>query len=586
MRKLIFTALTSWSLLGSAQVTVVVDNLKLTSMSKVSKITHFTHSLKCYPGGKGNETDDWGVIKIENVTKLYLNESGVSEQVQVEPRLVQGFRTIRMTLNKASSGQASDIEKERSYDLSLNDFVNPDLGVVIDSSDCHFADLKAKISDSRISGSLRMNIEVPANTWALDVQVSSATGVFRDLPPNAILNALNSQNTLKIDGDGHLLLWVKPESTVSLVYQIPENAYGRSEIGQLHFKLKHLGNSRKLMERLLDPNVSFESKSLNNQDALSRLDGILEIITHAKEIKELSKGKDPNTILNKANALFEFANSSAVINDTYGLPLRTAAALASFQLAADFLDDMRPYCQKVEIELPISQNKVTILGLRAAGFWLTRQADRLEVFNYDPYEYMVNELVRIQSQGITYKQLMNDEPTRLKFKKAHEILSKSGVMAHSPYGTARFDLARALKYFKTIGDNENDVNALLQELTALDTGDYNFVVHLNTNLNKFHGMSSELVDGTSLRLELDNLIQRSKAVSVKFRDSIKLAALVGGDKSVDVFAKIAGVLYRPVNILKSNINMPYFDNIRKVYYDANNIDTLAQQMNSCLKGQF
>jgi arsenate reductase-like glutaredoxin family protein len=268
-----------------------------------------------------------------------------------------------------------------------------------------------------------------------------------------------------------------------------------------------------------------------------------------------------------SDRFFEIANG--LYEDDNGHAVKTAAALASFQISQAILMDMRGYCQDVEVYLPFTGEKQKVLGLKAASFWLSRSMNYIKTYSYEPAEIFIQELKALQERGLTAAAIAKDERLRTKMQNAFMLLTKTMNFDAGPFNRAYVDfnkLASTFKDIQSLGPQQQDLLAMLK---AANTEEQEFIRAFGAMTRQLNRTNTNKIDVGSVVEKMTALKTKQSSIPQRLRESLRLLSLDPSEDQGQVINQVVDLLNHQMNIFTTPINVPYFESVRAAFYNAN-----------------
>lgn len=578
---LVFTSFLSLS--SYAEVTI---NAYLSGSAHVETAvrTQYRHSGDCFVTGKDAEYDEKPSQKVNfNANQIVKNSNTMIWPTSISSPFVRIARIIRLESKVTDTSESTTVELKMSESRGAG-------GEQFHTTKCWHQDGFMTVNDGTISGVVKIQYQVPKDVWAVSVSRQEGQGVFNQY--KAISSALNgTYDEGQQDGQ---ILWVKPGQILEQEFVIPESVPGRLDLGQVKVIFFPLGSDLNLntfSKFRSDLKAGVFSKNVNEKlatELIIRALGLLksnnsdlQLFTSQMSILDLKRMSDE---------LFEIAKS--VFPESYqkvegsnfkpdGLAIKTAAALASYQLTKALLEDLKGYCQQVEITLPFTGQKQKVLGLRAASFWLSRSLSLVKSYSYDGFEHLIRELQVLQKSGMTPQDIVSNKELAKKLQTSYKLLTQSGAFDQSPFNIAYVDMNRMLTVFKDLGAIGSAQSSLMKELEEGSRLEEAFSRNFVRTLLLFKKNRVDVVDMNPILESLIDLKQRQIDVAKMMTKSIRLLEMEGSDNQAMVLNQITSLLHNQLNVFEESFDVPYFEKIREEYMKTQ-IDNLEQSVQGCI----
>ncbi len=564
--------------------TSIVASFKGSATVNTSIVTKYDHNLKCYPMGKG---DDHSPYPAQTVS---FNSSQVLSG--------KGTLSWKSSISKPFSRVA------RSIDLKSDIFLKNGTEVVLITlednlargetqfkvKDCWHQNGQISSIDASLMGSIKVQYKVPDNIWAISVSRSEGKGLLNDY--KAITSSLNSEyDKGALDG---AVLWVYPGQIIEQEIQIPENVYGAKFLGSLKISFTPISNlvfSEKDFSSFRESLITGKFYKIADSDIAAKfIENSLTILSLNQDLRLYIKSLSILQIKRMTDELFAIANN--VYPHSYsksrdsnfkpdGMSIKTAAALASYQLAKAMLVDMQEYCQDVEVKSAFTGDKQKVLGLRAAGFWLSRSMKMMMSYSYDGFETMLKEVDDLQKQGKTPSDIVADKNLSKMLQRSYQLLTSSGIMDKTPLNVAYVDMNRMIKTFNGIGAVGNTQGTIMAQLKEGSLLESEFIKNFVKALMSFKKNRIEKVDLMPLFSDLKDLKNRQKKVGDLMISSVRLFSIEGNDDQDLIMNQMMSLLNNQINIFSQPVDIPYFDKLRETFM-SKEVLNLENSVNGCL----
>lgn len=568
--------------------TSVSANISGTIKVELMTEDHFRHSLECYPMKKASKTHKLAPQTLALKGGTQEGSSGTFKWTSV---LVTPFprhiRDVILTSSTAieESGEKVTIELKDNYTYSVGQFTK---------SSCSHTDGMANPLKAQIEGNIKISYTVPENIWAVRV-LRQGTGILVHSNMQPIQGALNHGFDKNVDAEE--IIWVKPGSRLTQEIVFPQTIPGSAELGSATITFKPITGAISTEESQTDAIKQINKFALAISDGNSSTK-ISEKDTHqfieysmgivANNVASVNAQSKMTTqqIANTSKTLFTIANST-IPSAKLGLPVKTAAALASYEMAMKILTDLSGYCETVEIYFPMKDQKIQVLGLRAAGFWLTRGLASVKNYRFTEYQAFVEQLASFESEKVTYADIRKNREAAKKIQEAFAFLTDNIDVGGSPFGSALKDVQRTLKQFGSIGAHDAETAALIKSLTDLSRLESQFVRELFASLDLFTTSSPEIVKGHVFLNQLKTLKAAQQQISNNMEKNIRLLSIDGGSDSTSAMNVILNLLSHQIAIFEMPLNsIPYFEPIRSEYLNYKNRGHIIEKAKHCLRGGY
>lgn len=552
---------------------------------RILEVKHFRHSADCYAMAKGKETYDKGEQTLSLLGDTQQGPPGTYQWTSdLQSPFSRRIRTVSLQIQAFPQGLNEKVSLEMTDDYSIQE-------AQYHRTKCGHSDGITRPSQALIEGELSIEYTVPEGVWALQIERSGsgllATTAMK--PVEGILNQGFDKNLSSKE-----ILWVQPGSKLIQKIIIPKNTPGRQDLGKSTILFKPLVSEIFIKETSKNTFEKFRSlqENLHKQNRPERFEeGALDFITfvagalyYSKEFGQMAQKIPTHQLAQLSHSLFESAN--AIYNSPrLGLGIKTAAALGAYELALQLLKEMETYCKIVDVHLPLSNRSVQILGLRAAGFWLTRGLASVKNFSFDEYDSFLSQLMALEAAGLTYAQVSRNPTTMGQIQKAYDLLTEGVNVGASPFGVALRDVQRTLKQFGSIGAGSVETTALIQKLTELDRLESRFVQDFFESLDYFPAQSQEIVKARVFAEQLAALKREQQQISSDMTTHLRLLSADRVDEADGVMRTMVKLLSHQVALFEEPIQgVPYFEKLRQAYLEKNNRQQMISKIRACVLG--
>jgi hypothetical protein len=529
---------------------------------------HYRHSLDCYTSGKGSKFNKGPehLVQLSGL-KTQVNSGSLTWATYISSPFTRMARSLHL------NSQVTENLEETRVLLQLTE----SRGVAneqFDSGKCWHDDGQMVVKDAEVSGTVKIQYKVPDNVWALSVGRTSAVGVFGIGNFVDISTALNSGYDAGLyDG---VILWVKPGQILEQEIKIPESVPGRLDLGSLEIVFRPVGKPMGFAEFVVFKDqlkTGYYSEIKGADVAVEFLTATLSVLRLGDGIQGIVKGIPILDLKRMSDELFEIANdvipvSFAKGNQKFkadGMLIKSAAAMAAYQLAKALMQDLSSYCKEVEITLPFTGEKQKVIGLRAASFWLGRSMNMVKSYSYDPLESFMSELQSLQKAGKTPADIVNDRMLAKKLQDSYLLLTRAGAFDQSPFNIAYVDLNRMSLVFKDLGAIGNSQESILAQLKEGSHLEGEFIKSYVRTVLSFKKNRIEAVDLSGVFANIQDLRKRQKNVETALKTSIRLLGMDTSDDQNQIWNQVFSLLNRQINIFSEPVNVPYFDRLREEF---------------------
>lgn len=584
--KLAFLAPLLFIIPQAKAITNISANLTGTVDVQLMLEKHYRHSLDCYLDGKGTETEPLPSATLPLQGGL---QGGALGTYKWNSTLTSPFsRNIRDVTLQATS-KLTGLSEEVTVNL-LDQYSYSDERVARGS--CWHNDGLARPHQAQIEGSIKISYTVPANVWAVKV-TRWGRGLLSRTSMTPLQGALNSGFDKNVDAEE--IFWAKPGSQLTQEITIPSNISGASDLGQATVTFApHVAD---LSTESAQENALTIFKGYEKNFSASYVDPkkfevasdefvkyAAGLILYYDKFLNLPSRISTQEMTRISKNLFTIANAT-IPSAKLGLPVKTAAALASYEIAMRLLTDLSAYCDTAEVYLPMKNQTVQVLGMRAAGFWLTRGLSGIKNYKFTQYEGFVEQLANLEANKVTYAEIKKNPEAAKQIQDAYNFITNSIDVGASPFGAALKDVQRTLNQFGAIGSNDSDTKALVKSLSELSQIESQFVRDLFGSLRSFSRNSSEVIKGQVYLNQLKVLQGAQKNLVTRMEQTIRLLSIDGGGDATSAMNVMLGLLSHQVSIFEMPLqDVKYFEALRSEYFKNRNRISTIEKAKKCIAG--
>lgn len=549
---------------------------------KIKDEEHFRHSLDCYVERRGNELRDLPDQKLSLEGGLRAGGPGVySWNSNLQSPFARTIRTTNLNWTQSSSGFA------QSHQISLSDNYGYEKSQYT-STKCGHHDGITRPEQARIAGKIKLRYTVPDGVWVLRVE-RSGSGVLNAKNFKPLSGALNDGYDRGVFGEE--IVWVKPGSEITQEIEFPDIVTGNPSLGSARINFIALGQPVQnvdemsaLIKKLGEISKTMISRFDHQQPMLDFIERAATLLHNPVSFRSAIQRMTTKEVAIFSKILFQLANQ-VYASPNYALPLKTIAALTSYEVAIELLQEMQPYCRQAEIYLPLTDKKIQVLGLRVAGFWLSRGLLRVKHYGFEQYDALLSQLLLLEATGTSYSAVMQDDQLREKLRQSYDFLVDALDLGASPFRASLKDVQRTLQQFGTIGSGNSETSELVHQLRVLDDQEFAFTQHFSSRLSQFSEQNLSRVQISDLKLELESLRQGQLKISSSMERNIRLLSVDRADENASVMNTMLDLMTNQISIFESKLDkVPYFENLRQAYLSMNDHSETLKQIRSCLTG--
>lgn len=569
----LFLAVMLQAVASQGNVTVEAE-LQGNIQIRIQDERHFRHSADCYWKKKGPELSDRGSQEVALSGGL---QAGDQRSFSWTSAIGSPFgrEVRRLTLTTVEVGSMIKLSLSDSYGYRDEQ---------TSSSECGHIDGITRPDKASVRGTIKVHYTVPEGVWAIQL-VRLGRGVFQrsnQRPMSGILNPGYDDST-----DVNEILWTEPGAIITQEVVIPDSIPGSTDLGGIDLDFQTVGqkitdpaallielnNLQKLVKNVSNGMTVNGPKFLHAMATVSRSSETLEVAL---------KKQSTRFITSLSRDLFDYAQALNK-EPKLGLPLKTMAAITAYELSIHLLKEMSPYCDEVDIVLPISGKNVHTIGLRAAGFWLQRALARVANYGWEHYEALVRELAIMEVSGATYDQVMKNEALRIKINKASNVLVESLDPSASPFRRSTKDVQTTMEHFGSIGGDEAQTQDLIIKMKELGQLEAEFVRQFFTVLKNFKHGNQTPISVRILVEDLQKLQDGQKTISLSMTSNIRLLSASDAPTTESAFSVMVDALSHQIGIFQEDVEgVPYFSLIRASYVNKYERKPLIDKIGKCV----
>lgn len=584
--KLAFLAPLFFIISQAKAVTNISANLTGTVDVQLMLEKHYRHSLDCHRDGKGTETEPLPSTTLPLQGGL---QGGVPGTYKWNSTLTSPFfRNIRDVTLQATS-ELKGLSEQVTVNL-LDQYSYSDER--ISKGDCWHNDGLARPHQAQIQGTISISYAVPANVWAVKV-TRWGRGLLSRTGMTPLQGALNPGFDKNVDSEE--IFWVKPGSQLTQEIMIPSNISGTSDLGQAKITfaphvadLSAESEQKNALKVFKEYQKIISASYVDPKELETASDDFIKnsagLILYYDKFSTLPSRMSTQEMTSISKSLFTIANAT-IPSAKLGLPVKTAAALASYEIAMRLLTDLSTYCDTVDVYLPMKNQTVQVLGLRAAGFWLTRGLSGVKNYKFTQYEGFVEQLANLEANKVTYAEVKNNPEVAKQIQDAYNFITNSIDVGASPFGAALKDVQRTLNQFGAIGSNDSDTKALVKNLMELSQIESQFVRELFASLRSFSRNSNDVVKGQVYLQQLKVLQAAQRSLVVNMERNIRLLSIDGNSDATSAMNVMLGLLSHQVAIFEMPLqDVKYFETLRSEYFKNKNRISTIEKAKKCIAG--
>ena len=564
----ILTQLTNFAL---ASISYKID---LEASAKYQEERHFKHNIECYWKKKASETNDFGQNTVKNTLKNTLNWNQQNIAAVNEPTYFPNFKLAYLEIKPTKTKNASSDH----YSFTLNSVVSNTYTAQWKERDCNHSDVSVRPFNAKMNIEIDLKIDFQSKTWVSEISNFKRSGLFTSESTIVFPDAINAKYIIAED---KFYVWAKPGTQLSIKIKIDNLAFGTQKIGSLDFDIKSIGETQSSLKNFFaNINDVVELMTDNTEDSFKTLSNVLfSILTKPDLIKDIPT-KD---LFETSSVLYELAH--ATDGDSKNLiNAKTMAALLSYEMSMLLISELEPFCNDIEIESLFTGEKSKVLGLKAAHFWTSRAALRLEHFKYSALDALLNQMLKFERNKLTYEQVMNDDKLSDNLDKSYSLLTEYLDLSETPFTRAKKDISNLNKYFPSIGASESNTKELMKLLSEGSETEYVFLNNLQENFSKYAVSSKETVEISSIIEHKNKLDFLRNTIIEKMRTQIRFLSLDNNNSNDNFMAKLTESLLHQVSVFSQTSNIEIIENIRKNYLHSSDREILVNKMNKCIMG--
>ncbi|NUM41038.1 MAG: hypothetical protein HUU45_05320 [Leptospiraceae bacterium] len=551
----------------------------------VSDEDHYRNSLDCYPGGKGNKLTPVSKGEIELFGGEQTTAGGsIIWSSNISRPVEKNIRTVVLSLNSSVTGLSETVQ------LKLTDSYPP-IHERYYSWKCGHTNLVVRQSRGTVAGLIKVEYTVPENVWAIRID-RNGSGQLSRTNMKEVKGVLNENYDRALSATE--VFWVKPGSKITQEIAVPENVPGNDDLGTATITFSpvaaDLSDAARIDKAITFLRSQYRTFDRNltpaelEKEAIKFIEYASGLLLHRETFFSVGTRLRSQDLAMISKSLFSMANGVHK-NVGLGLAVKTAAALASYEVAMKLLTDLSVYCDKVDVYLPISDKTVKVSGLRAASFWLSRGLLTIKNYDFKQYESFLGMLVQLESSRFTYAQVRQDKESMRKIQKTYDLLTEAIDVGASPFGIALKDVEKTLIKFNTIGSAGNDTTMLMKNLADLNGMESAFVLEFFKSLRQFVKGSDDIVVATPFANQLKQIIAAQSKVTNDMSNNIRLLSTEKVEDSNSVMRMAVDMLSNQIAIFELPLEgVQYFEKVRSEYLSNNDRSQTISKVRKCVMG--
>lgn len=546
--------------------------------TKISIEQHHRHSGDCNWIKKGNTTTthpDQILPLVGGMQKLS-GSGALNWQSDLSSPFARRIRTMTLTsaIQEANGESSLQMQLMDSYTYHAEMYY---------SNDCNHWDGITAPSSASTSGQINIHYQVPANVWLLKISRNDFNGLYTNQSLAGFDGTLNGD--LKNKKNKDLYVWVKPNTRFTIKLNFDETVLGHQKLFNINFTVKPMGQAGLNLEELIKRISEFETRLSKLQYIDPLIESSMSLAANTDELSKRIATINIKDAVELSDKLFKISN--AVIPDAQnGLTVKTAAAMAGFQIAHAVLKDLSSYCREVSVHLPFSQREVQTSGLRAAGYWLSRSLSIVKNYSFADFEALFDELSMMQSSGYSYAQVFANENLRQKVKKSFEFIDRNVDMSHSPMISAVKGINKTLQAVGHIGATDQETQALLTKLIELRNIEDAFFAEYDRLGDFFKPTNNEKINVVPALEMLTKLKAGQKEIENDMSRNIRLLTINASEDKDALFTQFANLLSHQINLVEQgNPSVPFYESVRKAFFESQNFVPIIETARACVLGE-
>lgn len=546
--------------------------------TKISSERHYRHSADCYVIKKGNTTTKYPdqILPLAGGMQKLSGSGSLNWHSDLTSPFARRIRSTTLTsIHQEINGESSiHLQLTDSYKYQVEKYNN---------NDCNHWDGITAPSSASMSGVVNINYQVPANVWLLRIKRNDFNGLFTNQSLEDFEGTLSGDPRNKKNKDFYV--WVKPNSRINIKFKFDETIIGNQKLFDIAFKIKPLGQSVPDLRAFIAKVAEFGKKSSLPEYTDSLIESSLALVTESEDLSQKIATINIKDAVELSDKLFNISN--AVIPEAQnGLTVKTAAAIAGFQIAHAVLKDLSRYCREVSIYLPFSQREVRTSGLRAAGYWLSRSLNIVKNYSFADFEALFDELAMMQSSGYSFAQVFANKNVRQKVKKSFEFIDSNVDMSHSPMISAVKGINKTLQAVGHIGSSDQETQALLMKLNELRILEDAFFAEYDRIGNSFKPTNNEKINVLPALEMLGRLKAGQKEIENDMIRNIRLLTINASEDKDALFSQFANLLSHQINLVEQgNPTIPFYESVRKAFFESQNFTSIIKTTRACVMGE-
>ncbi len=562
-----------------AFATIEVDAIFNGSITtKILSERHYRHSGDCYVVKKGNTTTKYPdqILLLGGGAQKLLDSGSINWQSNLNSPFVRRIRTTTLTSTAQESNDESSIQ------LKLTDSYQ-NKNYLYESNDCNHWDGMTTPSSASTSGQINIHYQVPPKVWLLKISRKDFNGLFTNQSIIGFEGNLNGD--LNNMDNKFVFVWVKPNTQFTIKLNFSEAVLGNQKLFDIFFNIKPFGLTIPDFKKIRTVASEIDKEKLLPPFNESLIERTLSLAANTEDSNKNITELNIRDAIELSDQFFKVSNS--VIPDAQnGLTIKTAAAMAGFQIAHFVLKDLSRYCREVSIYLPFSQREVRTSGLRAAGYWLSRSLSIVKNYSFADFEALFDELSMIQSNGYSYAQVFANENLRLKVKKSFEFIDRNVDMSHSPMISAVNGINKTLEVIGSLGPSDQETQSMLTKLNELRALEDSFFAEYDRLGDSFKPTNNDKINVVPALEMLAKLKLGQKVIENNMIENIHLLTINSSEDKNSLFTQFASLLSHQINLVeKENSSIPFYEFVRKAYFESQEFVPIIETARACVMGE-
>ena len=542
---------------------------------------HFRHSGDCYIEKKPIEQKllTPQILPLSGGLKNITHSSQETWKADLSSPFARNIRKLLL------SNEIVNSEKKSSIIMSLSDEYSSQTAIYT-KNQCTHMDGTTKPNSASLEGDIKMIYKVPSNVWLVKVTRTEFDGIFTNKSIEGYTGSLNDQD--KKANNSISYQWVTPNSELTLRLKFPLQIPGTKNIFNFSYSFEPILGSNidllSLNKKISDTNIS--KLLLNDEDTLNLIRNLLSVFNKNNDLEVATKQMELSKVSALSDQLFQLANE-VVKNPRLGSTVKTASALAAYEISVSILKELASFCKEVEIYLPFTNRTIKTTGVRAASFWLNRGISVVKNYSFAPFEALLGELSMMQSNGFTYAAVFKDINLKKRYKSAFEFIDRNVDMSHSPIISVQLAIEKTLKNIGHVGASDQYTIDLQKRLLELRLIEDDFFIKYGKLETEFRENNNAIINVTPLNETLAKLKLGKQEINQSMSENIRLISLNYSDDKDALFTKMSSLLSNQVAIMEKPIlSVPFFETVKAEYKKYRDTDPIIKTTQACVRGEF